>query len=275
MATAREFGDDLLRKLLEHAVESTPGALGAGLVLGSPPIKAQGPAKGQARSRPSGAPDGDRPAEGNAYRVVAAVGVAAELDPEQVSSGVGPVLDAMTSGKVIADAMSFAGRDDVRGLVVTPGEWGGELPVVLTTYLDAPPDDDTTGTVDRWEGLLSQALAVVEYCAGEEVRAEQMLQMIQYRRVVEQAKGCLMAVTGADAQTAFSVLSRASQHFNVRLRTLAIALVEHVGAGEVEHPQDPDAVVQPSARDRQVAEQVWEAMRSGGKIGEGADGAVS
>jgi hypothetical protein len=144
--------------------------------------------------------------------------------------------------------------------VATPGEWGGELPVVLSVYLDAPVGPHALGEIDRWESLLTSALAVVEYCAGEEMRAEQMLQMIQYRRVVEQAKGMIMTATRHDAQTAFAVLSRASQHFNIRLRNLAVALVEHVGDGTAEHPDDPEAVIHTTPAERRVAAQVWTAI---------------
>jgi len=263
---AQEFGDELLRRLLDQAMEMTEGAVGAGLVVGHPAGAAQGRRTGHT------------PAE---LRVAAAVGLATVLDPAQVACGEGPVLDAVGKGTVVvmpADGeppgaafdlirypalVEHADRgawEGVRGVVVTPGEWGSELPVVLSTYLLAPPTAEVLGQIDRWESLLAAALAVVEYCAGEEMRAEQMLQMIQYRRVVEQAKGMIMAVTGQEAQTAFAVLSRASQHFNVRLRNLAVALVEHVGDGTAEHPDDPEAVIHTTSGERRVAGQVWTAM---------------
>jgi hypothetical protein len=207
--------------------------------------------------------------------------VAATLDPAQLSSGDGPVIEAIASGRVVVlpgeeepagtalDVGRFPGLLElagpqawhgVSGVVATPGEWGGELPVVLSVYLEAPPSSHVLGEIDRWESLLTSALAMVEYCAGEEMRAEQMLQMIQYRRVVEQAKGMIMCVTQHDAPSAFAVLSRASQHFNVRLRNLAVALVEHVGDGTAEHPDDPDAVIHTTSAERRVAAQVWRAI---------------
>jgi hypothetical protein len=69
-----------------------------------------------------------------------------------------------------------------------------------------------------------------------------------------------MAALGQDAPEAFAALSRASQHFNVRLRHLAVALVEHVGAAPAEAPDDPEQVVLPSEQDRRVAAQVWAAL---------------
>jgi ANTAR domain len=73
-----------------------------------------------------------------------------------------------------------------------------------------------------------------------------------------------MATTGSDAGAAFATLARASQHFNVRLRNLAVALVELVGRAPAEGPSDPDAVVTPSERDRAAAERVWAALTSNG-----------
>jgi hypothetical protein len=132
--------------------------------------------------------------------------------------------------------------------------------VVLSVYLDRRPDTKVLREIDRYEPLVTQALAVVEYCAGEEQVAQQMLQMTQYRRVIEQAKGLVMGAAGGDANTAFATLARASQHFNVRLRNLAVALVEHVGHGAAEHPEDPELVIRPSSSEREIAARVWAAL---------------
>jgi hypothetical protein len=65
-------------------------------------------------------------------------------------------------------------------------------------------------------------------------------------------------------------LARASQHFNVRLRNLAVALVEHVGRSPAERPEDPDQVVEPSPQDRRVAAQVWAALSPSAAAGPGS-----
>jgi hypothetical protein len=255
---AREFGDQLLGRLLDYAMQSIPTALGIGVSLG----------------------DGRQP------RTVAAVGVADPLDRAQWEAGAGPTWDALRTGKSVILPLPgdgpgplrlerWAGLEErvdralvekVQGLVVTPGEWGGDLPMVLSAYLDQPPLPRVLGEIDGHEALIAGALAVVEYCTGEEMRAEQMLQMSQYRRVIEQAKGLIISALGVDGVAAFAVLSRASQHFNVRLRSLAVALVEHVGGGQAEHPDDVDSVVIPGEADRRVAAQVWLALTSGGSV---------
>jgi hypothetical protein len=162
----------------------------------------------------------------------------------------------------MTELTAFGGEEagSIRGAVFLAGEWGGELPVIVSIYLDRVPDTKVLREIDRYEPLVTQALAVVEYCAGEEQVAQQMLQMTQYRRVIEQAKGLVMGAIGADAPAAFAALARASQHFNIRLRTLAVALVEHVGRQDAEHPEDPDLVVRPTAAERETAARIWAAL---------------
>jgi hypothetical protein len=250
---AREFGDQLLQRLLRHVLDSFPGSVGAGLSV----VDSSGP------------------------HSASAVGVAAALDPLQWTCGEGPLVDALRNQEtqhgttlVLPDdrgfdpdrwpALAQARRDDDTpwpgGALICAGEWGNDLPVIFSFYCDTAASAELAEQLDRFEGLLAHALAVVEYCAGEELRTEQMMQMVQYRRVIEQAKGLVMAATGADAPAAFTTLARASQHFNIRLRNLAVALVEHVGGAPAEGPEDPEQVVVPSSTDRRTAVQVWAAL---------------
>ena len=270
VVSIRVFGSELLTGLLSFTVESVPGALGAGLNV------AADMTGGDSECLPW---SGDGAATDGAPRSVAAVGVAIELDPAQWSRASGPLWDAFRSGQMVtvpelvpdpADqseeklsqliALGQGSASAVRGAVFLAGEWGGDLPVIVSIYLDRSPDIKVLREIDRYEPLVTQALAVVEYCAGEEQVAQQMLQMTQYRRVIEQAKGLVMGAAGGDANSAFATLARASQHFNIRLRNLAVALVEHVGRGSAEHPDDPELVVQPTKNEREVAARVWAAL---------------
>jgi hypothetical protein len=251
---AREFGDQLLQRLLHHVMDSVPGTVGAGLSL----VDGAGP------------------------HSVSGVGVAAALDAMQWASGEGPLVDAVQSQTTehrgalvlpgpeggfdlhrwptLASAWDPGGVAWPAGVVVATGAWGYEPSTVFSAYTDVVPDASLAAQLNRFEELLASALAVVEYCVGEERRAEQMLQMVQYRRVIEQAKGLVMAATSADAAAAFTTLARASQHFNIRLRNLAIALVEHVGGAPAEGPEDPAQIVVPTVTDRRTAAQVWAAL---------------
>jgi hypothetical protein len=281
----REFGNELLTGLLTFTVESIPGALGAGLSVAVDVAGGSG-----SNDCLPGSGSGGTAAETGTPRSVAAVGVAADLDPAQWTHATGPLWEAFRSGRLVirpespdaedaSAGLGLAGLGElppgttgsVRGAVFLAGEWGGELPVILSIYLDRVPDSKVLREIDQYEPLVTQALAVVEYCAGEEQVAQQMFQMTQYRRVIEQAKGLVMGVVGGDANGVFATLARASQHFNVRLRNLAVALVEHVGGASAEHPDDPELVVEPTQAERDVAAKVWAALSTTTAILEKAD----
>lgn len=258
--TIREFGNDLLTSLLEFTLQSVPGSLGVGLSVAT-----------------------DSKNEGGTPKAIAAIGVATELDTAQWKHAQGPIWDAFRRDTVIVRPL---GEDDedlglrslpdlgaevngVKGAIFVPGEFGSDLPTVFSVYLDHVPDDRVLRDIDRYEPLVTQALAVVEYCAGEEQVAQQMLQMTQYRRVIEQAKGLVMGAIGADAPAAFAALARASQHFNIRLRTLAVALVEHVGRQDAEHPDDPELIVRPTPAERETAARIWAALTTSAILEQG------
>ncbi|GAB3273061.1 ANTAR domain-containing protein [Kineosporia babensis] len=249
--TIREFGNELLTSLLEFTLQSVPGSLGVGLSVAT-----------------------DSRDEGGTPKTVAAIGVATELDTAQWKHAHGPIWESFRKDNVVSrpagegESTGLEGLPDVqesvleqvRGAIFVPGEFGSDLPTVFSVYLDRAPDDRVLREIDRYEPLVTQALAVVEYCAGEEQVAQQMLQMTQYRRVIEQAKGLVMGAIGADAPAAFAALARASQHFNIRLRNLAVALVEHVGGQDAEHPEDPELVVRPTPAERETAARIWAAL---------------
>jgi hypothetical protein len=248
--TIREFGNELLTSLLEFTLQSVPGSLGVGLSVAA-----------------------DTENDGGAPKSIAAIGVAAELDTAQWQHAHGPIWDAFRRDAVVSrpagdDGLGLEGVPgvseailaQVRGVIFVPGEFGSDLPTVFSIYLDRAPDEKVLREIDRYEPLVIQALSVVEYCAGEEQVAQQMLQMTQYRRVIEQAKGLVMGAIGADAPAAFAALARASQHFNIRLRNLAVALVEHVGGKDAEHPDDPELVVRPTPAERETAARIWAAL---------------
>lgn len=249
--TIREFGNELLTSLLEFTLQSVPGTLGVGLSVAA-----------------------DTQNEGGTPKSIAAIGVATELDTAQWQHAQGPIWDAFRKERMVSRPEGEDGTlgleqvpgvtaetlAEVRGAIFLPGEFGSDLPTVFSVYLDREPDERVLRDLDRYEPLVTQALAVVEYCAGEEQVAQQMLQMTQYRRVIEQAKGLVMGAIGADAPAAFSALARASQHFNIRLRNLAVALVEHVGGKDAEHPDDPELVVRPTPAERETAARIWAAL---------------
>jgi hypothetical protein len=245
--SVRETGAGLLRALLQELLDHVPGAVGAVVAAADEP-----PRPGiEGRGEPPGP------------RRIAELG--------EVPDGDTAVREAFSTGRpVVAEAEPDAGGV-ARAVVAVPGEGGEGNGLVVALWLTRPAGLGDTQALEHVQPVLLSAVAVVEYCAGEEERAAQMVQMVQYRRVIEQAKGIVMAATGADADAAFATLARGSQHFNVRLRNLAVALVELVGGAPAEGPDDPGAVVTPSPQERHAAEQVWAALSSGPHGAAGGD----
>lgn len=235
-------GEVLLGHLLTGLVDPVPGVLGATLAV----VREQLP------------------------EVLAAVGAA-------VGAGAwleAPVTEAARDGQPVTAVPDLgpAGSPDGAGVVAVPA--GGAEPLVVALVLDRAPEPSDADSAARALPMLGSAVAVLRGWAEEAERTEQMVQMVQYRRVIEQAKGLVMGVTGTDAAAAFATLARASQHFNVRLRNLSVALVEFVGGAPAEGPDDPVAVLVPADRDRTAAQRMWAALTAGpaplpGAAGEG------
>ncbi len=74
-----------------------------------------------------------------------------------------------------------------------------------------------------------------------------MLTVLQSRGAIEQAKGAIMGRLGCDADHAWEVLRRASQDFNVKVRALAVALLEHISGAPAEQPAFGTPIVPDSA----------------------------
>jgi hypothetical protein len=73
------------------------------------------------------------------------------------------------------------------------------------------------------------AVAAVQGRTAAELRETQLLEALESRDVIGQAKGVLMERRGLSADEAFDVLRRTSQDLNVKLREVALTLVTRRG----------------------------------------------
>jgi ANTAR domain-containing protein len=244
-------GQELIERLLAYAVDEVAGGVGAGVSL----------------------------VRDGRTTVFAAVGLASALDRLQWELGEGPVVGTHAAERTVLsrdlradeqfpalgralDSTYLPALPGTVGAVAMPGSWDEGGPSLFTLYLDRGPTEKTVAVLDRIEPMVSHALATVVFCQRESMRADQMAKMVQYRRVIEQCKGALMATTGVSATQAFQVLDKASQRSNVRLRELAVALAEHVGNAPAEHPDDAGHVLEPTEASRAAARALWSAARS-------------
>ncbi|GAB3510965.1 ANTAR domain-containing protein [Amycolatopsis cihanbeyliensis] len=253
-AARLRLGPELLSTLLDYLRGEIAGCLGAGLCT--------------AAAEP---------------RLLASSGVAAEFDRLQRELDCGPTThaareqEAVSSADLATDerwpelAAAVAARPDGPSPLAAravAGSWDDEGPIVFTLYLDHEPTATDLRTIEQVEPMLAMSAALVEYCSDEVLRADQLVQMVEHRRIIEQAKGMIMAACRCDAETAFRSLVVASQHFNVKLRDLAVATVELVGDAPAEEAPSEllgaKGTVEPAGnKARHAANRMWAALDSG------------
>ncbi|HEY7050827.1 MAG TPA: ANTAR domain-containing protein [Mycobacterium sp.] len=148
----------------------------------------------------------------------------------------------------------------VRGAVSVPGLWEDDGNIVISCLLSRPATAGTVATLISYERLVNAAFVTTaaEHAAG----IEDMLTVLQSRGAIEQSKGAIMGSLGCDADHAWEVLQRASQDFNVKVRALAVALLEHISNAPAEQPGFGAPIV-PDQQARDAARRVWADMRVG------------
>ena len=219
---------------------------------------------------------------GDGSAVVAAIGLEAGMVDAVLAMG-GPVADALAHQVPVLSldlwtderypeltfdavaARSPALREDlgrVHGAVAVPGLWRADAAVVLSCTLTEPATAVTVTTLIAYEQLVSAAL--VTTAAENEAAFEDLLSALQSRGAIEQAKGALMGLIGCSADQAWNTLRRASQEFNVKLRELAVALLEHISGVPAEQPGIADPIA-PNESAREAARLLWTVMGYGSR----------
>jgi GAF domain-containing protein len=161
------------------------------------------------------------------------------VDQAQYDAGDGPCLDAIRTGQIqrvdveeAADqwpAFGAAARQEsIRSFLAAPLVVRAEPVGALNLY---SRERDGFGRLDEaFVAMLSEQAAAAlstaqRYGAAREL-AGQFETAMNSRAVIEQAKGVLMARHGVDADTAFDLLSKQSQHRNIRLRQVALDVLD-------------------------------------------------
>ncbi len=210
--------------------------------------------------------------------VLAAQGVGADLVEAQLAGIGGPVPDAIAHqvpvlsldlwtddrwpGLNLAAMRHRSPRHEsswkeVHGAAAVPGVWADEATVVVCCALSQPASAATVASLFSYEQLVSAAL--ITTAAENATAIEDIITVLQSRGAIEQAKGALMGLVRCDAERAWSMMRRASQEFNVKLRDLAVALVEHISGAPAEQP-DMGTPITPDDRTREAAGLMWAAL---------------
>lgn len=216
---------------------------------------------------------GRHPEEGPA--LLAASGMGREFVEAQLAGPAGPVIDAFTHQVPVL--CPDLGSDDrwpglaarwarLRGAVAVPGVWQDDETVVLSVVLDQPATIDTVVTLIGYEQLITAAM--VTAAAQDSTQIADMMAVLQSRGAIEQAKGVIMGLLRCDADTAWSTLRRASHESNVKLRVLAVALIEHIGGTPAEQPAITAPII-PDESARRAAGLLWAVLRHAPKASDG------
>lgn len=199
--------------------------------------------------------------------VLSASGFGRDFVDAQLGGLGGPVLDACTHQVPVLSPDLWS--DDrwpalsaehgvvwrqVHGVCAVPGIWGEDETVVLSAMLGEPADATTVLTLIGYEQLITAAMVTAAAQDGTEIA--DMLAVLQSRGAIEQAKGVIMGLLRCDADTAWATLRRASHESNVKLRVLAVALVEHIGGAPAEQPAAA-APITPDEAARKAARLLW------------------
>lgn len=217
----------------------------------------------------------DRRLDDDEVTVLAARGFGGEVVEAQLHGLGGPVVDAFVHQmpvltldlwaderwpKLSQQAMEAripehsAAWREVRGSVAVPGVWEADATVVLSCVLDRPATATTVTTLIGYEQLVSAAM--VSASAEDGTAIADMVAVLQSRGAIEQAKGAIMGRLACDADTAWATLRRASHESNVKLRSLAVALVEHISGAPAEQPVVGSPIV-PDDQARHAAGLLW------------------
>jgi ANTAR domain len=145
----------------------------------------------------------------------------------------------------------------VCGAASVAGLWQDDGNIVISCLLDRPASAATVAALINYERLVNAAF--VTTAAENAAGIEDMLAVLQSRGAIEQAKGAIMGALGCDADYAWGVLRQASQESNVKVRELAIALLEHISGAPAEQPAFGSPIV-PDQQMRVAAETLWSGL---------------
>jgi GAF domain-containing protein len=168
--------------------------------------------------------------------------LALDADELQYQRGYGPCLDAGRTGlsMFVRDMRTESRWPDYAAAVVPKGvvsslsvplPFQGATIGALNTYatkVDAF-DADSLRHGEEVASCIAVAVANAESYAASAELAHQMQEAMASRSVIDMAKGMLIAQNRCTPDEAFTILSRASQRSNRKLRDIAAAMVEGNG----------------------------------------------
>lgn len=186
--------------------------------------------------------------DGQPMTVAASSPLAREIDELQYGRGMGPCLQAMRTGKMVAvtdlaaenrwgDYPSHAMERGVAGslsLALTSGSASVGAMNLYTTAAHVFSNAEIAQAT-AFAGQASGALSLVIRHATQLTVESQLREALASRAVIDQAIGAIMGHRQCSAADAFAFLRETSQQQNVKLHNVAAALIETITG----HPPGP------------------------------------
>jgi len=168
---------------------------------------------------------------------------APEIDEAQYRTGHGPCLDAYRTGSILRidetleddrwpEFTAAATDHGIRSTLSLPLRADQGVIGALNLYSRTPQafaENEQMATV--FVAHAAAALANAQAYSAERTLSEQLRTALESRAVIEQAKGVLMRDHQCDAEEAFEILKRTSQHTNRKLRDVAATVVADAISG--------------------------------------------
>jgi GAF domain-containing protein len=163
-----------------------------------------------------------------------------EIDRPQYETGEGPCVDAFRVGEPVLlrstrDAGPYpsfravAQRHGILSVMSLPMSTGAEAVGALNLYAEAE-NAFTDEHLSVGQAFATHAaFVIVNHQAYWDARSlsENLVQAMESRATIEQAKGVIMAATSVSPEEAFEQLKRQSQHENLKLRDVAAEIVRN------------------------------------------------
>ena len=160
-------------------------------------------------------------------------------------AGAGPCITALDEQRTVTPAevwqdgrwtqwRAAAEREGFRSAAALPASAGPGAGIALNVYFEDDDQADTDRLV-RAAMFAEQIARVMALCiriAEQTVINDDLAAAMASRSVIDQAIGIIMAQNRCTAEEAFEILRSASSHRNIKLRDVAIAVVQGI-AGSV------------------------------------------
>ena len=186
--------------------------------------------------------------DGQPMTVAASGDLANQVDELQYGRGVGPCLQALHTGEIVAvedlsaedrwgDYPVHAIARGVAGSLSVPLIAAGTSVGALNLYTTIAHQFSAAeiSQASAFAAQASGALTLVLRQANQAVLEGQLREALSSRAVIDQAIGVVMGERKCSASEAFEVLREASQHRNVKLQAVAAGLIQTMTG----HPAQP------------------------------------